>query len=40
MRITDKHLGFIPNIQRIMTKYNLLYDFDEAITTGTFPTNF
>ena len=40
MRITEKHFGFIPDIHRIMTKYNLLYYFDQAITTGTFPTKF
>jgi len=40
MRITEKHLGFIPNKHRIMTKYNLLYYFAQAITTGTFPTKF
>ena len=40
MRITDKHFGFIPDIHRIMTKYNLLYYFDQAITTSTFPAKF
>ena len=39
-RFTKKHFGFIPDIHRIMTNYNLLYYFDKVITTGTFPTKF